>query len=461
MHRAETGESVAAQWARFVVGLDYADLPASALAHAKALILDQLGCQLVGSTMTWVEPAVALASLYAGAAPESTVANRPLRLPAAEAAFVNASFGHACELDDSAYGSAGHIGTATIPAALAVAEREGASGRDVLVAVIAGYEIMYRLIASVAPHNTTRGFHSQSIGGTFAAAAAAGKLLGLNAEAMMHALAIAGSHSSGTTEYDQSGGEVKRVHAGIAARGGVQSALLAGFGLTGPTTVVEGKRGFINVFSDVSDPSRLPVRTGEGLAIHNASYKMYPTVGFAHTTISGTTRLARENDIRPEEVERIRVRMNASGVTHVSSITVPSDAIGAQFSLAFSVALAIARRRNDLSDYLNPTLWTDPELVRLMHKLEAGPHPDATGKDMRLAEIEIDLTDGRRLKTLERHMKGTPPNPATEEERHAKFRSLARSALPADRVEAILAIVGALETLADVNELTRLLARAS
>jgi 2-methylcitrate dehydratase PrpD len=451
--------TMAQRLSRFTVDLRYEDLPADAVQRVKTLILDQIGCQLVGSTMTWVEPAVRLAELSAGASPESTVANRPLKLPAAEATFVNATFGHACELDDTAYGAAGHIGSAVVPAALAIGEREHSDGKALVTAIVAGYEVMYRLLAAVAPHNSERGFHSQSIAGPFGAAAAAGKLLGLDEDQMTHALAIAGSHSSGTMEYDQSGGEVKRVHSGIAARGGVHSALLAQFGLTGPSTIVEGKRGFTNVFTDKRDLTRLTDGLGERLEIYNCGFKMYPAVGMSHTSISAAARLSREHDIDPDQIRSISIRMAPTGAAHCGTIGQPSDAIGAQFSVRFSVALALCKGHNHLSDYLDPNNWNDPQIVSVINKATVGEMEEAQGKNLRRAEVVIEMEDGRRYETVEAQMYGSVVNPAPPEEVRAKMIDLAGAALPRDRIDAIIRMVEDIEAVGDVGDLARMLVR--
>lgn len=451
-----SGEPIAATLGRFAASLRYDDLPAEVVAAAKALILDQLACELIGSTLPWVEPAIALTALSQGVVGESTVVNHGSRYLAADTAFLNATFGQACELDDSAHGSAGHIGTATVPVALAVGEREGINGRRFVAAIVAGYEVMYRLALSINPHHVTRGFHTQGIAGPFAGAAVTGNIIGLTDNQMVHALAIAGSHAIGPLEYDQSGGEVKRIHAGIAARGGVHSALLAKFGLTGPPTIVEGKRGFCNVFAEASDPSLITPNLGQSFNISNAAFKMYPTVGSLHTSIEAVRRAAVEHDIKPEEVDRIRVGMAEYALLHGAGIGRPQDVIGAQFSLGFSLALALIKRNNDLDHYRNPALWNDPQIVSIIEKVETYRHPDAQGGGSP-AFLRIELKDGRTIEVVQKHRKGTPQNPATGEERDQKVRSLAGSVLSTDRVDRLIEAVEAIEDLPHVGDLAKLL----
>jgi 2-methylcitrate dehydratase PrpD len=451
------GETLAEQLAKFVVGLRYEDLPAEIVDCTKALVLDQLACQIIGSTMPWVAPAMELARLATGAAAESTVVRHGYRLPAAEAAFVNATFGQACELDDSAHGSAGHIGTATIPVAVAMAERERIDGRALITAIVAGYEVMYRLMSSVYPNHNTRGFHSQSIAGPFAGAAAAGKILGLNTTQITHALAIAGSHACGPLEYDQSGGEVKRIHAGLGARGGVHSALLAKFGLTGPPTIVEGKRGFGQIFSTKFDPAKITSRLGETFNIANTWFKVYPVNGNIHTPIAGTARLVAEHDIKPEQVERIRVGVSEAALLHGAGIRQPEDVIGAQFSLVFSLALALVKRNNVLSDYMKPALWRDPMINDLIGRIDLYALSEAKGEKLHASVVAIELKDGRVVEATELYPKGTPPNPASRELLASKVSDLFASVLSSSAIEKIIERVENLDKNKDVSELVGLL----
>ena len=458
---ATESRTIAAALAQFVVDARYEALPRATVDAAKTLILDQLACQRVGSTMPWVTPALALSRLTAGANPECMIVNSDFRCPAADAAFVNATYGQACEFDDATYGSAGHIGTATIPPALAMGERAGINGRELLTAVVAGYEVMYRLMAAIRPHHRIRGFHSQSIGGPFAAAAAAGKILGLDKARMTHALAIAGSHACGPLEYDQSGGEVKRIHAGIAAKAGIQSALLAQFGLTGPPTIIEGKRGFANVFADASDLSGVTPGLGQTFNISNAWFKLYPAVGGVQTSISAVERLVSDHALSPGDIQKIDIGITESALAHCAAIMQPHDVLSAQFSLAYSVALTIVRRSNDLREYRNSLNWTDPEIGSMMARIFSHAAPEASGKQDFMARVTIDLMDGRQLSLVETYPPGSPRNPPTSEQLDRKVRSLSDSILSPDQTEELIDTVRTLETLRDVRTLAGLLVPCS
>ena len=456
-----TTDTIALQLARFVTALKYEDLPHDVVNQTKILVLDQLGVQLVGSTLKWTQPARKLIESAPSTVQESTVVNYGNKTVCWDAAFVNATFGQGCELDDMAFGSAGHIGTATIPVALAVGERARIRGRQFLVSVVAGYEVMYRLMTGVHPHHAVRGFQSQGIGGPFAAAAVAGKLLTLTEREMIHAFGIAGSHSAGPLEYDQSGGEVKRIHAGLAARGGIQSAVLAQYGLTGPATIIEGKRGFCHIFADNSNPDLIVKDLGQTFNVRNAWIKMYPAIATTHTAIAAVSDLTHQYDLTPGEIAEIRVGIAEHSLLHGAAIYQPTDVASAQFSLAFSIALAIAKRSNHLSLYMDPALWNDGELIRLARKVKAYAHPEARGAKRTFASVEIALVDGRTLTAIQEYPKGSPKNPATQEDIYRKFRALAASVLTQEQIESLAATVETIEELDDISTLTRYLVRMS
>src|SRR3954470_18498271 len=213
---------ITAKLSKHTTRLSYEDLPHEAIEKAKDCILDQLGVELIGSTLDWNKIAYRYVLEMAGRA-ESTIVNYGTKAPALDAVFVNATFGQGCELDDLGFAAGGHLSAATVPVGLALSEKDHVTGRELLSAIVIGCDVMYRLLLSVRPSSGKRGFHSHGIGGPFGAMAVAGRLMRLSDGQMLHAFGIAGSHSAGTMEYDQTGGEVKRVHAGIAARGGLQA----------------------------------------------------------------------------------------------------------------------------------------------------------------------------------------------------------------------------------------------
>lgn len=449
-------ETIAEQLAKFICGLDYQGLPAEVIEKARECILDQLGCELVGSTLGWNK---IIYDFITGAhgAEECTIVNYGTKALAHEAAFVNATFGQGAELDDGLEGGGSHPGSAGIPVALALGEREHLDGKAFLTSLVAGYDLAYHLGRGMVPHLQHRGFHGQSVIGVFIATAVAGKLLKLNVTEMTHALAIAGSHASGTMEYDQSGGEVKRMHTGLAVRGGMESAALAKMGLTGPPTIFEGKRGIMPVFAEGYDAKAITEKVGQEFGVMHAYFKKHPVAGPLQSSIEVLAALIKEHGIKAKDVDRIDVGLNERFILHGAGISVPHDTIGAQFSLAFSLAIRLLKGSNALSLYADPALWRDPQVLALSKKVHAYADPEAKGATRYASRIRITLTSGKIVEGKLPYPKGTPRNPLTREEREEKFGRLAGTVLPRERVVRIVRMVDDVEQLRDMADLAALL----
>ena len=240
--------------ATWVTALRYEDLPEEVVERTKLLILDQLGLQLRGATLPNVQPVLRLADSEPGKA-EATLAHSGARTTVSQAAWVNGTLGHSAEYDD-AHPLAWHTNSAVIPAALALAERTHASGPDLITAVVAGIQVM-GLLGAATPAMVTIGWHGSKVLGVYGAAAAAGRILSLTPAHLVNAFGIAGSDAGGGMEYDRSGGEVKRLHAGSACRSGLEAAELAQLGLTGPPTILEGPRGLLETQDSVTPVTAL------------------------------------------------------------------------------------------------------------------------------------------------------------------------------------------------------------
>lgn len=434
----------------------YEDIPPEAIEKAKDCILDQLGVELIGSTLEWNKIPYRYISEMGGRG-ESTIVNYGTKVPSLDAAFVNATFGQGCELDDVGFAAGGHLSAATVPVALALCESQRATGKDFLAAVVMGCDVMYRLLAAVRPSSGKRGFHSHGIGGPFGAMVTASRLLRLNDGQMLHAFGIAGSHSSGTMEYDQSGGEVKRVHAGIAARGGIQSARLAQLGLTGPPTIIEGKRGFLRVFADQIEPDEITRNLGTDFKIMRVWFKIYPCVATVQGVIYTLSKMIEEHRFGAHEIDEIRVGISETSLSHGGAIYEPHDVAGAQFSLPFSLALRLLKNDNDLSFYMDSKLWTDPRVLALAKKVKPYADPKAVKDQNYNTTMEVKLVSGKSYKAFEAYPPGSPLNMVSRDVLRDKFRKMARAVLPEERIEKLIAAVERLEQFDDAAELVPLL----
>jgi 2-methylcitrate dehydratase PrpD len=434
----------------------YEDIPPEALEKAKDCILDQLGVELIGSTLDWNKIAYRYVAEMGGR-PESTIVNYGIKAPALDAVFVNATFGQGCELDDVGFAAGGHLSAATVPVALALCEREPITGRELLSSIVVGCDVMYRLLLAVRPSSGKRGFHSHGIGGPFGAMVVAARLLRLTDEQMLHAFGIAGSHSSGTMEYDQTGGEVKRVHAGIAARGGVQAAMLARLGLTGPPTIIEGKRGFCRVFADEFDLDVITKDLGTDFKIMRIWFKVYPCVATVQGVIDTLAKIIDEHQIGAEDVEEIQVGISETSLSHGGAIYEPSDVASAQFSLPFSLALRLLKRDNDLSLYMDSRLWTDSKILTVAKKIKSYADPKAKGDQNYNTTMEVKLVGGKSIKAFQQYPPGSPLNPISREELRKKFTKLAGTVLPDSKIQQIIETVDRIERLDNASELVPLL----
>jgi 2-methylcitrate dehydratase PrpD len=453
----DAGKTLSSRLAEWTTGLEYGQLPPRAVEVAKLLILDQLGLQLRGAGLPHLQPVRELVERMQ-AAPEATPVLSAHRTVAPYAALVNGTLASGIEFDD-VHMYAAHIGSTVVPTALAFGESAAVSGREVITAVVAGAQVMALLGATTVTDLVRTGWHASKILGTFGAAATAGRLLGLTSGRLTHALGIAGSEAAGTMEYELSGGEVKRMHAGAAARSGSQAALLAGAGLTGPAAVVEGKRGVLRLLSASLDVSAL-----DGLWDHfhivDTVFRLYPTIGSAAPAIEAVRHLQEEHELPWRDITGIKLGLPEIAVGHGAAITRPADAVTAQFSTAFSIALRLVRGRNRPEEYLDPALWTDSDLLSVVDKVSAYPTTFDPGMPELLScRIDITLRDGRVLSRTQAGARGHPGHPdSRDSDIEAKFLDNVDGVIPPETARRIVERVAALEELPDVTDLMSLTA---
>jgi 2-methylcitrate dehydratase PrpD len=300
--------------------------------------------QLAGSTLPWSK-AVYRYVRSQGGVPECAIVNHSLRTSPVNAALANGTFGHSFEMDDNHARSSIKGGCAIVPAALATGERQLSSGRELILAAVAAYEVMTRIGLSVTPVLMQRGFQPTATCGPFGAAIAAGKLLNFDERTMLHAISIAASHGSGLMEAPAGGrGELKRFYGGMAASNGLRSALLAKEGLTGPESMLEGEQGFCHAFGDSSNMEALTAGLGEEWEILSAHYKIYAQDGYIQPMTEALERIVKRHRFDVEAIEEVRAgccRFAHEDVVGV--IREPKDLTSAQYSANFSLALFLVK----------------------------------------------------------------------------------------------------------------------
>lgn len=392
-------------------------------------VLDQIGIMVFAGTLPGPQPCIRVARGRRGH-PEASAVGLGFMTTVADAGLVNATLAHACEFDDTGYGGSAHAGSICVPTALAVGQQRGASGRDVLKAVAAGYEVMYRLGRALTPGLTAHGLHPQSVLGPFGAATTASVLMGLTIDQTIHALTIAASHCSGTMEYARAGGEVKRYHAGMATHAGITSALLAEQGLTGPLSALDGPHGIARVLARLTqhDVTEEQLLTGnDWLAVERRILKLYPVVGTIATALQALDEIAGLRTITADEVRRIDVWMSEYATHHGSAIIQPTDALGAQFSLPYAAGLRISRGSTDVAHFFDITTWDDPEIQLLASRVHAHVDPSLTTANWDEywgSRVEVALADGEVLRSAQPYRRGSHKNPASAEDVKHKFARL-------------------------------------
>jgi 2-methylcitrate dehydratase PrpD len=433
--------------------IDYNILPADVVEIARRCLLDQIGVQLRGNSLPHVAPVRTLVS-NASATPEARITGSTLRTAVPYAAFLNAVHGHSCEYDDSHF-LAWHPGATVIPAALAIAERHHRSGADLIAAIVAGYEAAALIGAPLREAMMAKGWHGMKVLGGFGAAAAAGRLLDLDCLKLAHALAITASDASGTMEYDRAGGDVKRLHAGAASRSGVEAALLAADGFTGPLTAIEGDRGIYRLFSD--DPINDPfVAWAQSFHIRQTSFKLRPALALIHAPLDALEWLILKHGFGADDIHAIDVKLAPHSVRHGGGKTRPFDVTSAQFSLPFSMGLVVTHGNTNLAHYIDPDRWIDPAVLAVADKVNISAMHIPASAPQTGATVTVRLKSGETHQCDRPNFRGHHLDPASDSDLERKFHELSAGMI-AD-VPLVIRLIGNLENLPDVGALMDALA---
>jgi 2-methylcitrate dehydratase PrpD len=444
--------------ARFAVDLSHRQIPGEVIDRAKDCLLDTIAVAAYGSTKPWSRSVVKFIQ-DAGNRGKSTVIGEGWKAHATQATFANGVMAHAFELDNVRQPGAGvHPGATAFLPALAIAEERQSDGKALLAAFVAGCEVMSRIGVAAGNSLEKRGFHAPGLTGTFGAAVAAGRLLGLNERQMVNALGIAGSYSGGLLEFSrcQEGAMVKRLHLGKAAEGGVTAALLAGRGFAGPESILEGKFGFCRTFADSPNLSRLTHRLGQEFETLNICIKRCACHINAHAPIEALQRLREEVGFQPGDVREIVVAGIEKLVTH-HAIYQPKDLMMAQYSIPFCIALSLYFDPTDPECFDEQRLQ-DKKLLAMMRKvrLKVDSEIEQKGWD-RAARVTVGLGSRQRHSKLVVHFKGTPQNPLSRSEVEEKARKLTHAIFSEAKLERVVEAVGNLEKIEDVSSVGDLL----
>jgi 2-methylcitrate dehydratase PrpD len=440
--------------ARHVCGTGYADLPASAVASARRDILDTFGCMLGGSGSPGIDELFAVIARWGGRE-ESRVLLRGTRLPAPQAALLNASMGHALDFDDTLdTGGSIHPGVSVLGSVLAICDNlGGVSGRDVLLAVALGLDVSCRIALACT---LDRGWHRTAAMGIFGATAAAGKLIGLTPEQMLAALGIAYSHAAGNRQCILDGALTKRLQAGQAASAGVFSAVLAQTGFTGARNIFNGRFGFLELYQPNGyDASVLLRDLGTAFRGEALSYKPYPCGRPLHAAIDAALAARAQLNIeRPDDIEAVTIEADPAGhrdqFGRGPAKRRPTQVVEAQFALPFLVATALVHGKVGIAEVDG---LGDASVLPLSDRI-AGVARDQRPKGS--VSITVRRTDGRSVTVEASHPTGSPEKPLTNAQLEDKFRDCGRNAVKPQSgasLDGLLAAIGRLETLSDARAL--------
>lgn len=440
-HKVPEITGLTRRYADYVAGLRFSDLPPEVIEKAKLLIRDGIGNQTAASAIS--EPASRMISLARewGGAPQCTVVGYGVRLPAPVAALCNAMLGHGVELDD-AHGSGLLKGGSVInPSAFAAAEMSGASGRDVITAVVAGYDIAVRIAKAINPAHRRRGFHTTGTVSTFASALVTAKLLGGDSEVIANALGLAGMQAAGIQSYLNDPCLAKPFSPGKAAFNGVIAGVMAARGFTGPKAVLECEEGFLNAYADVVDYERLTDALGSSFAVLEVGFKPHAACRYAHGPLDLAQILYREHGVSLKEIGAIEVEMSEMAIRQASKPTCANLNV-AMGSTEFGVLLALKKGRNGLRDYMEG--FEDREIHDRLGEVVLKPNP-AYGLTGRASALQLTLADGRILRESSDEPRGEPGNPLTAGELESKFHSMASLVIGSDAAGGLGDMLMALE----------------
>ncbi len=446
-------QSATSQLAQYISSFDPRALPEESIRTSKTAVLDCIGVALAA----FREPVSGILREYVQSMkslPQATLWGTNSQVSAVDAALVNGSMSHALDYDDLNRFVQGHPSVVLVPAVLAVGEKLHCSGRRALEAYIVGFQVMAKLGMVLNPGLYEKGWHPTSVFGILGAAASAAYLMGLDCEKTTYALGIAASEASGIKK--NFGSMTKPVHAGSASRKGVWAALLAERGLTANPEALDGNFGFLELFKgDIPFDARPLENLGNPLEIVSSGIviKQYPCCGSTHPVLDGAIEIAEQIEADPDQVVEIECRINPRRLGHINRPQVHSG-LEAKFSIQFCTAAALIDRRISLTHFTGDG-YKRSDIVRLMDRVHVVT-------DDRLGEfaavVTVRTADGRAVTTNITETRGSPAFPLSEAQLMGKFVDCAMTVVDRDQAERAGKAIMNMELMADVSQLTQMLA---
>jgi 2-methylcitrate dehydratase PrpD len=440
------------QLSEHIAGALARPLPDAVVEKARHHILDTLAAMVSGTGLKPGRLAIGYAQAQGGA-PEASIVGTRLRVSAVNAALANGMLAHADETDDSHAPSRTHPGCAVVPAALAIAERQRASGEEFLRAIVLGYDVCARVNLALGPDALAAASHAtHSIGGTFGAGAAAGALLGLDAAQIRHLLSYCAQQASGVACNVRDSEHVEKAFdfGGMPARNGITAATMVATGFTGVDDVFSGERNFLDAYSARSEPSHLAERLGEHFEIMATNIKKWSVGSPAQAALDALTHLMEDKALVIGDVANIRVHLPTRSARTVDNAPMPD------VNVQHLMALLLTDRALTFHSVHDHARMHDPAVLALRRLIELSPSRElAEAHPPRQAIVEITLRDGCSLTHRTRAVRGTADNPMPRAEVETKALDLLRGPLGAERARDLVEACRRIEYSWDINEFAR------
>ncbi|WP_431107530.1 MmgE/PrpD family protein [Variovorax paradoxus] len=410
--------------ATFAAELELADIPAPVLRRTEDLMLDWLGSVLAARTARPVRSIERFAQMMGPAdGPSEILTSRRASSPVF-AALVNAAASHYVEQDDVHNGSVFHPAAVVIAPALAVAQSIGASGSQLLTAVVAGYEVGIR-VGEFLGRSHYKTFHTTATAGTLAAAAAVGSLLKLTPEQMLHAFGSAGTQSAGVWEFLRDAADSKQLHCAHAAASGLMSAYLAQDGFTGAAKVLEGAQGLGVGMSSDTHPSRLTDRLGTRWALAETSFKYHASCRHTHPAADALLQVMAQHGLKPDDVARVTTHVHQGAIDVLGRVTVPATVHQGKFSMGTVLGLIAVHGRAGLGEFDRDFLAPEVAAFRDRVAMELDAEVDTAYPARWIGKVSVQTRDGRTLQGRVDEPKGDPGNTLSRAEIEDKMQRLA------------------------------------
>ena len=441
---------------QFIGDVRYAGLPDEVRHYARRHVLDTVGVMIAGAAgeVASRAEAVLAAVRLPGHVP---VPGRARRADLIDAAFLGGTAAHGIELDDGFTQGSVHPGCVVIPAALALACARRHNGRALMEAVVAGYEAVIAIGRACHPDLRQRGFHPTAAVGVFGAAAAAGKLAALPPGTLAHAFGLAASSAGGLFAFVNGGGDIKRLHAGHAAREGLQAVLLAEQGVEGPPGVIEARDGFMQAFGRAEKSRTVTLPPEAPFGITHCYIKPYPCCRHIQPAVEALIGILEEENIAGEEVERVEVATYRIAAEHAA--TGWDDFASAQLSFPYLIALAL-KFRGVKFEHFGDAVRRDPALAAMARQLTvtAPPEVDRLYPQLRPARVTVATARGSYTRQVE-EARGSRLLPLDDAALQAKFLDLAGPVLGPARAKDLAERLWSLDAIDEVASLVDSMAK--